>query len=372
MADTIEVDLSPKRLEVEPGASPAETTVTIKNTSRVVEQFTTELVGLDPEWFSASVNSVGLFPQDKDNLRVAFHPPKRPGVKAGSYPFRVVVRSRRGGEEEAVEGVLDVKGVAIIRIDLVPRRQTTRRKGKFTLTLTNSGTADTQVTLEAADEEEATRIKVKTKAPGPVTIPAGGRIEIPLEVVPKKRPLLGPERTYEFGVAVRPVNPNEDAKEVKGQYTFRPLFPSWAPFMRLVFLVLGFGVFGAVSLTMTQMGFTREMPRRVGVTFAQAKALACRIPLLEGVCDTNTVAARPQPQRNCQWDPGFKAFAEAERVLVGTCITGVDFDGFGNALQYSENGVLFWSKASNTPYFFIGDRVYAFVDSRTRQLDGPR
>src|SRR6266705_2501179 len=103
MADTLQrlqVELGPSRVEVEPGATPAEATVTLQNLGNVV--------GLDPEWFTAPVASVALFPQDRDQLHLTFHPPRRPGVKAGTYPFKVVVRARSGAPEESVEGILDV------------------------------------------------------------------------------------------------------------------------------------------------------------------------------------------------------------------------------------------------------------------------
>ena len=38
--------------------------------------------GLDPEWFTAPVASVALFPQDRDQLHLSFHPPRRPNRSA--------------------------------------------------------------------------------------------------------------------------------------------------------------------------------------------------------------------------------------------------------------------------------------------------
>src|SRR5262249_16044375 len=147
-------ELSPSRIEVEPGSAPVEATLTLQNLGNVVEQYTADVVGLDAEWFTAPVASIALFPQDRDQLRVSFHPPKRVGVKGGSYPFKIVVRARSGAQQESIDGNLDVRGFAIFRLDLLPRRQTARL-GKFRLQVANSGTADITLALEARDQEEA-------------------------------------------------------------------------------------------------------------------------------------------------------------------------------------------------------------------------
>ena len=92
MPDTLNVEVNPSKIEIEPGATPVEVTVSIQNLGDVVEQYTVEVTGLDSDWFTAPVASIGLFPQDKEQVKVRFHPPKRQGLRAGAYPFKVVVR----------------------------------------------------------------------------------------------------------------------------------------------------------------------------------------------------------------------------------------------------------------------------------------
>ena len=46
------------------------------------------------------------------------------------------------------------------------------------------------------------------------------------------------------------------------------------------------------------------------------------------------------------------------------------YDEFGNGLQYTKKGAMFWLKASNTVYFFTGDSVYAYVQDKPHLLDG--
>src|SRR5205823_536345 len=113
--ERVRVRITPDRVDVEPGAAPAEAVVTLQNLGDVVEQYTVDIVGLDGDWYTVPVTSVGLFPQDTDQVPVRFHPPKRRGMKAGAYHFRVRVRSRSGAAHEA-EGVLDVQGYAVFRV----------------------------------------------------------------------------------------------------------------------------------------------------------------------------------------------------------------------------------------------------------------
>jgi hypothetical protein len=84
------------------------------------------------------------------------------------------------------------------------------------------------------------------------------------------------------------------------------------------------------------------------------------------------VAARPAPNAACQFTFGFSDAAVAQPDLIGQCTTNAAYDSFGNGLQYTEYGVLFWTKATNTVYFFRADTLYVFPPGgQPRVLDGP-
>src|ERR1700680_1742773 len=84
-ASALTVELNPPRVEMEPGGAPVEVVATLQNLSNVVEQYAIEVSGLEAEWYTAPVTSVSLFPQDRDQVRITLHPPRRPGLRAGSY-----------------------------------------------------------------------------------------------------------------------------------------------------------------------------------------------------------------------------------------------------------------------------------------------
>jgi hypothetical protein len=370
MAESLVIEMNPPRVEVEPGGPSAETTVTLHNLGNVVEQYTTEIVGLDPEWYSAPQGSIGLFPQDRDQVRVSFHPPKRPGLRAGAYPFRIMVRSKGGSQVEQVDGVLDVRGYAVYRADLTPRRRIKRGPGKFTVHLMNTGTVDVRLSLEARDAEEACTFKFgKDDSP---LLPAGSRLELPLTITATDRPMIGAERQYDFIVTARPQDARGEPQTVPGQFVYKPLFATWAPILRLIQLLLLAAILFVAADFLVSTGVAQQLPRRVRVASAQAYRGFCQLPFVKGFCPASAIAAQPEPAEDlCFYDFGFKDFFDAEPALVGGCETDVAYDGFGNAIQYTKNGMMFWLKNNNTVYFFTNDSLYAHIDEKTRLLDGP-
>ncbi len=368
MPGKLSVELNPARIEMEPGAPPVEAVVTIQNLGDLVEQYSVDVIGLDSDWYTAPVSSVGLFPQDRDQIRISIHPPKRPGVKAGAFHFQVRVRARGGGAEEKAEGVLDVRGFAVFRVELSPRRRKAKGQGQFKVQLSNSGTADVRLALEAQDDEDACLFRLPDD---PVLVSAGSKTEVPISVVPKKRPFSGAEKSYSFTLTARPEGSRGDPQKVQGQYTFEPFMRNWGCVLRivLVVLVIGLLVLGAGTLLRNPI-VSRLVPQRLQVARGQLCGTLFRVPVLGGLCGAGPRATTVET-RECTFEGGFKEFSDAEKTRVGACTTDVAYDGFGNGIQYTRNGTLIWIKASNTVYFFTGQSLYVRVADKTRLLDGP-
>jgi hypothetical protein len=366
--DTLSVEVNPSKIEIEPGATPVEVTVSIQNLGDVVEQYTVEVTGLDSDWFTAPVASIGLFPQDKEQVKIRFHPPKRQGLRAGAYPFKIEVRGRSGSQEQAIDGVVDVRGFAVFRVDMIPRRQTARGKGNFRLSLINTGTGDVQLGLEARDAEEACDFKFpKDEAP---SVRAQSKTDAPLVVRPKSRPWVGPERSYQFTVTARPLDSRGTSQTVAGEFTHRPLFESWAPVIKLALWAVGILVLLFVISIVVPEGFSREIGFRTQIAWARTcGSVLYRVPVV-GPRLNCTPGTLPVMDSRCDFGLGFKEFAEGERQLVGNCISRIGYDRFGNGLQYTDRGVLFWQKDSNTIYFFLGDTVFANLEGKVQVLHG--
>ena len=102
---------------------------------------------------------------------------------------------------------------------------------------------------------------------------------------------------------------------------------------------------------------------------------AAGLPLIGGLCPAQdeTLAFQSASEKTtdrCSFEFGFKDYAEAEPKLVGECTSGVYYDGFGNGVQYTRAGMLFWQKDSNTVYFFRGSSVWAYIQGHSQLLYG--
>jgi hypothetical protein len=353
---------------MEPGGTPVEVEVTIRNTGRLVEQYTIEVAGLDSDWYSAPVQSVAAMPGDKEHVRVQFHPPRQ-GVRAGIYPFRVIARAGGGAREQSAEGILDLRGYFVYRLDMAPRGQATHGSGKFRLKIENRGNADGRVGLEGRDQEEACRFKFPRGAQALSEV--GSKIEVPMVVQPKHRPWAGPERTYDFVVSSRPLDARGESQTVAGQFTYRPWFrsfPIW-PLLKWFLIVLA-ALVGLIVL------FASGLPEQFGERTKIATAQVCgmglyRVPVLSGVCPpVYPPDGKPNPD-SCVFALGFREISAAQERLVGKCVTDEYHDGFGNGHQQTSTGFLYWAKDTNTVYFFDKKSVYRFADGKLQTIDGP-
>jgi hypothetical protein len=362
----VKVELNEPRVDMEPGGTPREIVAKLQNLSNVVEQYTIEVSGIDSDWYTAPVSSVSLFPQDTDEVRISLHPPRRQGLRAGAYPFRVVARARGGTATASAGGTLNVQGVAVYRlVDLTPRRQTARGQGTYQLQIANTGAADVRLALEGADSEGLCTFRFP-KQSEPL-VGAGSRGEYPVVVRPKKRPWVGPEQSYDFTITARPVDARGEPQSISGQFTHKPMFRSLPIWPVLKWVLIALAVL-AIVVVLFSLGIPQEFGRRAEVASAQMCGNLRSVPVIGGACPRPSQL--PPPDSNCSFQFGFKEFADAEAAMVGPCTTNVIYDEYGNGLQYTKKGVLFWLKESNTVYLFTGDSVYAFVEGKPRLLDG--
>jgi hypothetical protein len=233
--------------------------------------------------------------------------------------------------------------------------------------LANTGTADVRLALSGSDTEDACRFRFpKDDMP---LVRSATKTQVALVVQPLKRPWLGPERSYDFTVTARPHEAGGEPQTVAGQFTFRPLFPSWAPVRRvfvlastLIALFVGFQI-------LERQGVIRAFPDHFAVASVAMRGWTCGAPVVGGFCPAG-LAEESRASHSCTFQRGFKVFAEANPTLIGDCQTDDLPERFGNTIQYSASGMLVWQKNSNTVYFFRGDSVWAFIQGETQRLYG--
>jgi hypothetical protein len=227
MSANIKVTLNapPNGLQVGAGES-AETSITIKNQSQIVDQFAVKIEGIDPSWWNLSTVSVSLFPGDQDDVKLTFRPPKEAESRAGSYPFQVKVISQANTQDFTIaEGYMMLKGFVDWEVEMSPTR-VTGKSGTFHIKLKNAGNSDVNVNFDTKDPEEALVFQFDKPA---INVPAGGTAQVNLNVKPKKGE---PKKVYSFQVFCRSAEAKpgaRDAKMLSGQLEFpKKKFPWWA------------------------------------------------------------------------------------------------------------------------------------------------
>jgi hypothetical protein len=356
-ARSVRVEVNPTRIEMQPGET-NDLKVTLQNLSQAVLQFRVEIIGIDSDWYTAPTIGQAFYPNDvDDDIRITLHPPSR-GVRGGSYPLRIVVRSESGAEEGSVPVTLDLRAQTVYRLDMMPLRQTSHGNGKFRLQLTNTGNNDARIEFEGQDTEDLCRFRFPKGNQAAVI--AATRTEVPVVVQPKSKPWVGQEHTYSFSITAKPVDARGDTRMVSGQYIHQPRFanlPIWG-ILKVVGVVL-------LALVLLTLFIGTGTAQAFGDRFAQGKAQACGH--LAGVF----VLGAACPERKlCAYAEGFKDFAATRPDFVGTCVNNAVYDQFGNGDQETSMGHLIWLKASNTIYFFTEDTLYAYYDRQIKKLDG--
>jgi hypothetical protein len=136
-------------------------------------------------------------------------------------------------------------------------------------------------------------------------------------------------------------------------------------------------VIGLVGI-LGALGVFERVPEVFGASIAMAEGVACKAPLIDSRCPPDYDAfekaslesASSDGRNGCKFEFGFKELAEAEPKLVDKCTSKVYYDHFGNGVQYTKTGILFWQKESNTIYFYRGSSIWGFIQGHSQLLYG--
>jgi hypothetical protein len=228
-SERIRASLTPAEVKANAGTVPVQATLQLQNLGEIVDKFLVEVAGIDPSWYNRSASSVALMPQATDQVQITFHPPKKEGVRAGIYPFAIVVRSESMPEDvTAVTGQLEILPAPEFKLQVRPVRITCRRKGKFRVGLTNTGVSDVAVSFEITDMEEGCRFKLKDDHPA---VAAWKTEEIPMITRPKRGWFIGQSKLYNISVTA---TDGKITHAASCDLTHNPLFKSWRSIFRVI------------------------------------------------------------------------------------------------------------------------------------------
>ena len=96
------VVLSPTSVSVTPGGE-AVCTVTIRNSSAVVDSYVVSVLGDAAAWATVTPASVSLFPGADGTAEIRFRPPRNSSLRAGPVDFGVRVSSTQASDDSVAQ-----------------------------------------------------------------------------------------------------------------------------------------------------------------------------------------------------------------------------------------------------------------------------
>jgi len=236
-SDRIRASLSSTQLKLQMGGVPDITSLQLQNLGQIVDKFVIEIEGIDTDWYSRSASSIALMPQTTQQDQISFQVPRKKGIRAKTYPFAITVRSQTNPDDVTIiNGNIEVLPFVDFKLKVAPYRVTCRRKATFRVGLSNTGTSDAKVVLDATDLDEGLNFKFKNKEP---VVSAWQTVEIPIVARPKKGGLVGEKKRYDVTITARE---GSNSQTANGEMYHNPLVGSWKTVFknvrRLIFLVI--------------------------------------------------------------------------------------------------------------------------------------
>jgi hypothetical protein len=363
MTDSIRVTLTPDKIIVQPDGTPVESVITIQNAGATVDQYAVELDQLPTTWYSLANTSVALFPQDKEDAKLVLHPPKGGNTKAGTYPFTVTVLSRADPSlTTRVEGTLQIGSVASFDVSMSPSK-VVGRKGHYTITMRNGGNADLEVELEGADSEGDCRYSFEPKQ---VSLEAGAKSTTRLDVQARRFWLVGPRK--QFDIQVRATPRTGAMKTVNAQFTHTPMFRTWRPIRRVIFLLV---LLAVIAGALAEVGGVNGLHNRA----QDLNTATCSHLSLFCSGSSAPMSAKPQPTPVGQQQHGTATFVDQFRAfhLAAPKLVGQPLENESTmaqiATQLTTNGLLLFDHKSGHAFLVGHDAtVWEFHKNQLQQV----
>ena len=209
-------------LSVEPGGGAA-ATLTILNQGPVVDHFQVSVSGLPSSWVPALPPLIRLLPGARQAVTVTIRPPRTSESRAGTYGFSIRVTSQDAPDQVAEVPVkLTVGPFYQSHAELRPQRLATGRTGA--VAIENRGNCPLSYTVTLEEKGEDLRFEPSRTQ---VTIPEGHTASAEFRAQPRKRRLVGGQKSHPFTAKVASA-PGE-AHALAGEILSRGLIPAWLP-----------------------------------------------------------------------------------------------------------------------------------------------
>jgi hypothetical protein len=213
----IRVSALPQTLEVAPGVA-GQISVSITNTSQVIDQYSIAVFGIDPGWVTAQNEMLSLFPGETGAVVLDLRLPV--DYPASVRPIAVSVSSASSPDHfELAQVELEITEATTTSVAIDPTMVTAGKSATFGLAVTNKGNAPVLARPFAVDPED---LAVFVIEPVDVLV-APGRTQIVQIAASGGRSWFGMPRARTFNVGV------EAERHVETMATFiqRPRISRW-------------------------------------------------------------------------------------------------------------------------------------------------
>jgi serine/threonine protein kinase len=227
----VAVEHSKRNLTLTPG-KPEECRVTVANHKTIVDHLTLSVAGIDAEWVRGTGVEVALNPYDKKEVVLTILVPRAASSTAGKR--EVIIRAESVADPEAPAEVKVQWTIAPFdsaTLAVSPSKVSTRRRGRYSVSLQNEGNRPATYSLAAADEDRELAFEFESEGGAPqsrpkISVGPGGRATLRLSAEAAKRRWVGSavRRTFQIQATQ---HGGADTHTFEARFTQLPIIATW-------------------------------------------------------------------------------------------------------------------------------------------------
>ncbi|HLV34813.1 MAG TPA: protein kinase [Spirillospora sp.] len=263
-AEHIQVQTSQTSVVVEPG-SYIDITVNVTNRSKYVDHYVVKTQNLPQHWVTLPTTPLKLLPEQSGTITIRLHPPRNPESRAGQHHFALRIGSLKYADVyTTINCILEINPFYQFSASLHPRL--VHRYEPVRVTIANEGNAVDQYMLTANDSQYALTFELPDEL---LEIGPGEALEVPVEAMARRQPIIGSARVYPFDITVSGKGQGIGAKQLQAALQVDPLIPRWIAGVAALL-----GITGCLILTLAVAGLLGSGQSRSASATATAEAIA--------------------------------------------------------------------------------------------------
>jgi pSer/pThr/pTyr-binding forkhead associated (FHA) protein len=216
-------------------ASSSSAELGITNRLQTARRFFITISGMPTEWIRVNRPEVEISPNDTTYVLINVKPPRRSDIKPADYNISIEVTPK-----DRSEGVLKTTLPVLLKgfggFGMALSTKTVVAEEGFTVFLHNQGSEDLTLNLSGRSTDGAVALKFSMPR---VTIAAGARSQVKVEVQALKRAWFGKTEAHKFTVVAQAQNASRFVAAIESSVTFKPRLPLWGAAGAALAVMLG-------------------------------------------------------------------------------------------------------------------------------------